>query len=194
MERDMERSSPVSDTDAEIASRLYTGRHAFCCLVIATLFVLAAAIIALPPQWRLAATTALRPFDTEHSDSSRNGSTASAASPAALTNQPDFLSAAEQIVGAALPRGILARNSTDGNGSQACSGPIVFRYEFGAGGYGDCLKGLIAVAQVAYVLGCQFRLDMSRHPLGAALPWASDLPLPSELLNVSRRAPFLYQK
>jgi hypothetical protein len=100
-------------------------------------------------------------------------------------HQPDLLRAAEQIVGAVLPRGFLAGDSSRGNGLPQCANPIVYRYEFW-GGYGDCLKGLVTVAQVAYLLGCPLRADFSRHPLGAALPWAPDLLAPSELHSVSQ--------
>jgi hypothetical protein len=102
-----------------------------------------------------------------------------------LQNQPDILRAAEQIVGAVLPRGFLAGNSSDGGRLPSCANPIVFRYEFGAGGYGDFLKGFIIVAKVAYLLGCPLRADVSRHPINSALPWAPDLVAPSELHNVS---------
>jgi hypothetical protein len=117
------------------------------------------------------------------------GSSSFIPSLAARAKPTDFLSAAEQIVGSVLPRGILARNATEAGELMACACPIVFRYEYGAGGtsggYGDCLKGLITAAQIAYLLGCPIRLDFSRHPIGTALPWASDLLLPSELNNIS---------
>ncbi len=66
-----------------------------------------------------------------------------------------------------------------------CEAPIVFRYDFGGGGYGDCLKGFVAVAQLACVLGCPFAADFSRHPFGATLPFAASAAVPAELLGLS---------
>lgn len=79
----------------------------------------------------------------------------------------ELLAAAAAALGPAFPRGALYA------AAPACRAPIVFRYDFGSGGYGDCLKGLVAVAQLAYVLGCPFVADFSRHPFGAALPFAA---------------------
>jgi hypothetical protein len=70
--------------------------------------------------------------------------------------------------------------------SPACEAPIVFRYDFGSGGYGDCIKGLVAVAQLASVLDCPFVADFSRHPFGKYLPFISDVvAVPVELAAVS---------
>ena len=59
-----------------------------------------------------------------------------------------------------------------------CRGHVVFRYDYGSGGYGDCIKGLVAVAQVAHALGCPFSADFSRHPFQLALPLSADLAPP----------------
>ena len=66
-----------------------------------------------------------------------------------------------------------------------CEGPIVFRYDFGGGGYGDCLKGFVAVAQLACVLGCPFSADFSRHPFGVTLPFAASAAIPAELAGIN---------
>ena len=79
----------------------------------------------------------------------------------------ELLAAAEAVLGPAFPRGELYA------AEPPCLVPIVFRYDFGSGGYGDCLKGFVAVAQIAYVLGCPFAADFSRHPFGNALPFAA---------------------
>ena len=79
----------------------------------------------------------------------------------------ELLAAAAAALGPAFPRGELYA------AEPPCRAPLVFRYDFGSGGYGDCLKGFVAVAQLAYVLGCPFAADFSRHPFGAALPFAA---------------------
>lgn len=56
-----------------------------------------------------------------------------------------------------------------------CTTPLTFRYGFEGGGYGDCLKGLLAVAQMAYAAGCPFAMDFSRHPFGRVLPFIPTL-------------------
>ena len=49
---------------------------------------------------------------------------------------------------------------------------VVFRYDFDNGGFGDCIKGMVATMQIAALAGCDFRVDFSRHPFGTALPLA----------------------
>jgi len=46
---------------------------------------------------------------------------------------------------------------------------VIFRYDFGGGGVGDCLKGMVATLQLALLTGCGFRVDFSRHPFDRAL-------------------------
>jgi hypothetical protein len=55
-------------------------------------------------------------------------------------------------------------------GVRATSGTVVFRFEFGGGGVGDCLKGMVAAMQIAALAGCDFRVDFSRHPFDGLLP------------------------
>jgi hypothetical protein len=52
---------------------------------------------------------------------------------------------------------------------------LVFRYEYSSGGYGDCIKGLVASMQLAYMAGACFKVDFSRHPFGKVLPFASGI-------------------
>jgi hypothetical protein len=59
--------------------------------------------------------------------------------------------------------------------------PIVFRFEFGGGGVGDCIKGMVAVMQAANLCGRPFAVDFSRHPFGSALPFARDIIAPQTL-------------
>ena len=57
------------------------------------------------------------------------------------------------------------------NNSSNAKSPVIFRYEFGGGGVGDCIKGMVAVMQVALLIGRPFLVDFSRHPFGEALPF-----------------------
>lgn len=57
----------------------------------------------------------------------------------------------------------------DGDSAQRL---VVFRYDFDGGGLGDCIKGMVATMQLAFLAGCDFRVDFSRHPFGSGLPLA----------------------
>lgn len=56
-----------------------------------------------------------------------------------------------------------------------CENPITFVYDYGSGGYGDCIKGIVAVAEIAYLIGCPFAIDLSKHPFQRILPISKDL-------------------
>jgi len=56
-----------------------------------------------------------------------------------------------------------------------CENPITFVYDYGSGGYGDFIKGIVAVAQIAYLIGCPFAIDLSKHPFQRILPISEDL-------------------
>ena len=60
------------------------------------------------------------------------------------------------------------------NGSQM----IVFRYGFGAGGFGDCLKGLVAILQIAWLFRRPFFIDFSTHPFSKSVPLRPELIAP----------------
>jgi hypothetical protein len=71
------------------------------------------------------------------------------------------------------PGPIAAARSSEGDGARIITMPpplIVFLYDFGGGGVGDFLKGMVSSMQLAVLAGCDFRVDFSRHPFGSALP------------------------
>lgn len=70
-----------------------------------------------------------------------------------------------------LPYGVLIPQES---ATIPCEKPITFVYDYGSGGYGDCIKGIVAVAQIAYLIGCPFAIDFSNHPL-RILPISKDL-------------------
>jgi len=70
-----------------------------------------------------------------------------------------------------LPYGVLKLPTSN----IACQEPKVFNYDYGSGGFGDCIKGIIAVAQISYLLGCPFEIDFSNHPFKKILPISKDL-------------------
>ena len=73
-----------------------------------------------------------------------------------------------------------------------CTTPLTFRYGFEGGGYGDCLKGLLSVAQMAYAAGCPFAVDFSRHPFGKVLPFIPGLSCSPEVSLIPDTDPRMY--
>lgn len=75
--------------------------------------------------------------------------------------------------------------STGGSGNgegEGGGGMIVFRYDYGVGGLGDCIKGLTAMRAAAHLAGVPFRVDFSRHPFGQALTFVDGVVAPPEVL------------
>lgn len=70
-----------------------------------------------------------------------------------------------------LPYGVLKLPTSN----VVCREPKIFNYDYGSGGFGDCIKGIIAVAQISYLLGCPFEMDFSNHPFKKILPISKDL-------------------
>ncbi len=96
-----------------------------------------------------------------------------------------------QHVAHAGPRDDVLRWLADASNSTARS-PIVFRFEFGGGGVGDCIKGMVAVMQVAYLWGFSFSVDFSRHPFGAALPFVRNILAPALLRDLDSTNALVY--
>ena len=61
---------------------------------------------------------------------------------------------------------------------------IVFRYDFGNGGLGDCIKGMAGVMQLAHLSGCDFLVDFSRNVLGRALPLVQGISTTTSSINL----------
>jgi hypothetical protein len=69
---------------------------------------------------------------------------------------------------------------------------VIFRYSFGGGGLGDCIKGMTSVMQLATLAGADFRVDFSQHPFGAALPFAPGKVADTQSLNTIKRVVRVY--
>jgi hypothetical protein len=59
----------------------------------------------------------------------------------------------------------------EADSAKASSRPLlIFRYDFNCGGFGDFIKGMVSSMQIASIAGCDFRVDLSRHPFASVLP------------------------